>query len=48
MKKYPIETKTVEELVMEAMELLTSVKDLSEAEEIEEDAEWGYFQDEDD
>ena len=49
--KYPIEYKTVEELVKEANELLAASKDMpemTEEEEIEEDAEYGYFQDEDD
>ena len=50
-KKYPIEYKTVEELVKEANELLAAAKDMpemTEEEEIEDDAECGYFQDEDD
>ncbi len=49
MKKYPVEVKTVEELVTEANELLkNSTGELTEEEEIEDDAEGGYFQDEDD
>jgi len=50
-KKYPIEYKSVEELVKEANELLEASKNMSEMteeEEIEDDAEGGYFQDEDD
>ena len=47
--KYPIEYKTIEELVKEANELLkNSVGEMTEEEEIEDDAEGGYFQDEDD
>ncbi len=50
-KKYPIEYKSVEELVKEANELLEASKnmpEMTEEEEIEDDAEGGYFQDEDD
>lgn len=47
--KYPFEYKSVEELLKEANELLkNSVGEMTEAEEIEDDAEYGYFQDEDD
>lgn len=46
--KYPIEYKSVEELVKEANELLKNVKEMTEEEELEDDAEGGYFQDEDD
>ena len=49
MSKYPIEEKTVEELVKEADELLrNSTGELTEEEETEDDAEGGYFQEEDD
>ena len=50
MKKYPIETKSIEELVAEAnryLELSKYEPELTEVEEIEEDAEYGYFQGED-
>ena len=49
MKKYPIEEKSIQELVKEANELLrNSIGTMTEEEEIEDDAEYGYFQDEDD
>ena len=44
----PIENKTVEMLAEEAMEYLKTVIEMSEEEEIEDDAEHGYFQEEDD
>ena len=48
-KRYPIEEKSVEELVREANEALkNSTGEMTEEEEIEDDAEGGYFQDEDD
>ena len=43
MKKYPIE-----ELIQEVNEALRDVTEMTEEEEIEDDAEGGYFQDEDD
>ena len=47
--KYPFEEKSVEELVAEANELLRKcTREMTEEEEIEDDAEGGYFQDEDD
>jgi len=48
MKKYPIEEKTIEELIQEVNEALQDVTEMTEEEEIEDDAEGGYFQDEDD
>lgn len=48
MKKYPIEEKTIEELIQEVNETLRNVTEMTEEEEIEDDAEGGYFQDEDD
>jgi len=46
MKKYPFEAKLLEELVNEANELLRQPsRELSEEEEIEDDAEGGYFED---
>lgn len=51
MKIYPIEEKTVEELVREAarlLEIARNTPEMTEEEEIENDAEGGYFQDEDD
>lgn len=48
MRKFPIETKTIDELIKKAMEFLESAEEMSEEEEIEDDAEGGYFQDEDD
>lgn len=46
MKKYPIEYKTVEELVAEANELLkNSTGEMTGEEEMEDDAEGGYFED---
>lgn len=46
MKKYPIEEKTVEELVKEAKRILAvGVKEMTEEEEREDDAEGGYFED---
>lgn len=49
-KKYPFEIKSVEELVKEANEALRNAGDsmMTEEEEIKDDAEGGYFQDEDD
>ena len=44
----PIETKSIEELVEEAMLFINSQEEMSAEEEIEDDAEYGYFQDEDD
>ena len=44
----PIETKSIEELVEEAMLFINSQIEMSAEEEIEDDAEYGYFQDEDD
>lgn len=44
--KNPIETKSIEELVSEAMEYIIKQKEMSEEEEIEDDAEHGYFQNE--
>ena len=49
MSKYPFEEKSIEELVAEATELLkNSVGDMTEEEVLEDDADGGYFQDEDD
>ena len=48
MKKYPIETKTIEELVKKAVEIMNQEVTMSEEEELEDDAEYGYFQDDDD
>lgn len=51
MIKYPLERKSIEELVAEANKALEKAKnmpELTEEEEIEDDAEYGYFQDEDD
>ena len=46
MKKYPIEEKTVEELVAEANRILAAgVTEMTEEEEMEDDAEGGYFED---
>ena len=45
-KEYPIETKSIEELVSESMEYIIKQKEMSEEEEIEDDAEHGYFQNE--
>ena len=45
MYKSPFEEKTVEELVKEANELLKNCGELTEEEEREEDAEYGYFED---
>ena len=45
MKKYPIEYKTVEELVAEANELLKDSYEMTEEEEMEDDAAGGYFED---
>lgn len=47
-KRYPIEYKSIEELVREANELLKDTSEMTEEEEIEDDADGGYFQDEDD
>lgn len=48
-RKYPIEEKTIEELVNEANNLLAnSTGWLTEAEIIEDDAEGGYFQSDND
>jgi hypothetical protein len=44
----PIETKSIEELVEEAILFINSQEEMSAEEEIEDDAEYGYFQDEDD
>lgn len=45
MKKLPLDEKSVEELVREANELLkNSIGEMTEEEEIEDDAEGGYFQ----
>lgn len=48
MRGVPIESKSIEELVEEAAELLENVIEMTEEEIIEDDAEGGYFQDEDD
>lgn len=49
MKRYPFQTKSIEELVKEANELLRQpTRELTEEEQIEDDADGGYFQDEDD
>lgn len=45
MKKYPFEEKTIEELLREAEELLKHSCEMTKQEEIEEDAEFGYFED---
>ena len=46
MEKYPFETKSIEELVQEINEILRHpIRELSEEEEREEDAEFGYFED---
>lgn len=47
MMKSPIEEKSIEELVQEAMELLENSKEMTEEQEIEDDAEGGYFQEDD-
>ena len=47
-KIYPFEAKSIEELVREANELIRNSQPMTEEEEIEDDAEWGYFQEEDD
>ena len=48
MSKFPIEEKSIEELVEEANKSLENVEEIAEEEEIEDDAEGGYFQDEED
>lgn len=48
MKRYPFEEKSLEELVKEANELLEKNKylpEMTQEEEIEDDAEGGYFED---
>ena len=46
MKKYPFEEKTIEELLEEARSILKEgVQELTEEEEREDDAEYGYFED---
>ena len=47
MMKSPIEEKSIEELVQEAMELLENSNEMTEEQEIEDDAEGGYFQEDD-
>ena len=46
--KYPIEEKSIKELVEEACKELEHVSAMTEEEEIEDDADGGFFQDEDD
>ena len=49
MKKYPIVEKSIEELVAEATELLkNSVGEMTEEEVLEDDADGGYFQEDED
>ena len=48
MHGFPIESKSIKELVKEAEELLENVIEMTEEEIIEDDAEGGYFQDEND
>ena len=45
--KSAIEVKSTEELVQEAMELLENSKEMTEEQEMEDDAEGGYFQEDD-
>ena len=45
MKKNPFEEKTVAELVAEANELSKNTREMTEEEEMEDDAEGGYFED---
>lgn len=46
MKKYPFEEKTVEELVEDVNRILAAgVREMTEEEEMEDDAEGGYFED---
>ncbi len=45
MKKYPFEEKSIEELVEEANKLLLQSGEMTEEEEIEDDADGGYFED---
>lgn len=48
-KKYPFEEKTIEELLQEANEALKNATvEMTEEEVIEDDAEGGYFQEDDD
>ena len=47
MKKYAFKEKSIEELVAEANKHLENVIKMTEEEEIEDDAEYGYFQNED-
>lgn len=42
---YPIEEKTIEELVEEANFLLQNCNEMTYEEELEDDAEGGYFED---
>ena len=45
MKHYPFEEKTIEEFVQEAMLLLGTGADMTPEEEAEDDADYGYFED---
>ena len=45
MYKYPFEEKSLKELVEEANKLLRDVNTMTEEEELEDDAEGGYFED---
>lgn len=45
MYKYPFEEKSLQELVEEANKLLRDVNTMTEEEELEDDAEGGYFED---
>lgn len=46
MKKYPFDTKTLEELIEEANRILASSSgELTEEEALEDDADGGYFED---
>ena len=47
-KKYPFEEKNIEELLQEANEALKNSGEMTESEEIEDDADGGYFQEDDD
>lgn len=45
MKKFPFTEKSVEELIEEANTALKSNKYMSDEEQLEDDAQYGYFQD---
>ena len=46
-ERYPFEKKSVEELIRKANENLKNLKEMLEEEEIEDDADGGYFQEDD-